>query len=214
MRPPSPDLFDPPPLRPDLTLEQRHSGVVAGVDEAGRGPWAGPVAVAAVILDRARVPDGLNDSKQLTATERERLYQAILADHAVALVLASARRIDQTNIRAATLWAMSRAVRALERPVDLALIDGRDVPPGLPCRGEAVIRGDARSLSIAAASIVAKVARDRLMTRLAETYPAYGFDRHMGYGTAAHAAALARDGVTPVHRRSFRPIAAALAQRD
>ncbi len=201
---------------PDLSLELefgRGTESVCGVDEAGRGPWAGPVAVAAVILRAGRVPAGLNDSKLLSTAARERLYAEICAEHQVALVYASARRIDDTNIRLATLWAMRQAVSALPHPPDAALFDGRDVPAGLACRGRAVIGGDRLSLSIAAASIVAKVSRDRLMSRLAESYPGYGFDRHMGYGTAAHAEALDRLGPCPLHRSSFKPVAAASRRR-
>jgi ribonuclease HII len=198
------------PEFPDLAIEARvgrGAGVVCGVDEAGRGPWAGPVAVAAVILDPARPIEGLNDSKKLTGPQRERLYAEICRHSHVSVVFASSTRIDVMNIRAATLWAMREAVSALAVPPDHVLIDGRDVPPGLTCPGEAVIKGDARSQSIAAASIVAKVSRDRLMQRIGATFPGYGFERHMGYGVPEHAAALQRYGATPLHRRSFKPIA-------
>ncbi len=196
--------------RPDLTYEirLRSRGVwpVAGVDEAGRGPLAGPVAAAAVILDPREVPEGLDDSKKLTAAVREKLYDAIMTRAAsVSIAFASAGEIDRLDIRQATLLAMSRAARALAVPPAVVLIDGRDVPPNLPCPGEAIVRGDASSASIAAASIVAKVTRDRLMARLARAYPAYGFERHMGYGTKAHLAAIAVHGPCPYHRLSFKP---------
>ncbi len=198
------------PPAPDLALERELArqvdGSVAGVDEAGRGPWAGPVVTAAVILDPAAIPAGLNDSKKLSEAERERLYGEICAVADVGVCMASVARIDFTDIRAATLWAMRRAVAALPDAPSAVLIDGRDVPPGLACPGRNVIKGDARSLSIAAASIVAKVTRDRLMLRLAELFPGYGYERHKGYGTAAHAAALDIHGVTDHHRKSFRPI--------
>jgi len=195
----------------DRAARRAFGGPVAGVDEAGRGPWAGPVVVAAVVFHDARPPDGLGDSKVLTAAARERLYAGILAVADVSVVLASPRRIDALNIRGATLWAMARAVAGLcERPAG-ALVDGRDLPPGLACEGRALVRGDARSPSIAAASIVAKVTRDRLMTALAVSTPGYGFERHKGYGTREHAEALARLGASDHHRRSFEPVRARLA---
>lgn len=183
---------------------------IAGVDEAGRGPLAGPVVAAAVVLDWARVPEGLDDSKKLTEAKREALYDAILADHTVAIALSSVARIDATDIRAATLDAMRRAVKGLAIAPDHVLIDGLDVPPGLPCPGTALTKGDARSLSIAAASIVAKVLRDRLMTLAGREHPGWGFEVHKGYGTAAHMAALGARGASPLHRRSFSPVAATL----
>jgi ribonuclease HII len=177
---------------------------IAGVDEVGRGPLAGPVGVAAVILDPDELPEGLDDSKALTAARREALSLVILAKaRAVAIAFAAAEEIDAYNIRGATLRAMARAVGALAIRPDFALIDGRDVPEGLGCSAAAIIGGDARSLSIAAASIVAKVARDGLMTRLDRHFPEFGFARHTGYPTRAHKIALARHGPTPLHRRSF-----------
>jgi ribonuclease HII len=178
---------------------------VAGIDEVGRGPLAGPVAVAAVILDPRNLPKGVQDSKTLSAERREELSRSIL-DKAlgVAIVFASAREIDTFNIRGATLRAMARALGALALRPDFALIDGRDVPDGLCCQARALIGGDGLSLSIAAASIVAKVARDALMTRLHAHYPEYGFDSHVGYATRRHVAALERWGPSPLHRRSFR----------
>jgi len=179
---------------------------VAGVDEAGRGPLAGPVVVAACILDPNHIPLGLNDSKKLTSAKREALYQQILATSHASIVSVSAQTIDAINIRAATLQGMAQAVRGLAVQPAYALIDGRDVPPGLPCPGEALIKGDARSVSIAAASILAKVTRDRLMARAAEFWPGYGFERHMGYGTEAHLEAIKRLGPCPIHRLSFAPL--------
>ncbi|MCE1234915.1 MAG: ribonuclease HII [Hyphomicrobiales bacterium] len=183
---------------------------IAGVDEAGRGPIAGPVVAAAVALDWTRAPAGLNDSKKLGEAKREALFEEILAHHGVAVALASAATIDATDIRAATLDAMRRAVKGLALAPDHVLIDGLDVPPGLPCPGTALVKGDARSVSIAAASIVAKVIRDRLMTRAGETHPGWSFEIHKGYGTAAHVAALANEGASPLHRRSFAPVAETL----
>ncbi|MBC2858259.1 ribonuclease HII [Stappia sp. 28M-7] len=195
-------------------LSRRFEGRLAGIDEAGRGPWSGPVAVAAVILDHQAVPDGLADSKKLTEARREQLYEEILETSHVAVALASPREIDARNIRAATLRAMARAANALPLAPLACLIDGRDVPPDLPCPGQAAIKGDGRLLCIAAASIVAKVTRDRLMTRMDGVFPGYGFAGHKGYGTARHAAALAEIGACPLHRRSFRPVAVALGLRD
>ncbi len=180
---------------------------VAGVDEAGRGPLAGPVVTAAVILDRQAVPRGLADSKTLSAAAREKLFDAICRTASVSVAMASARRIDAINIRQATLLAMTHAVRGLAIEPACVLVDGRDVPPGLPCPGSSAVKGDARSLSVAAASIVAKVTRDRLMKRLDGWYPGYGFGRHMGYGTKVHLEALDRLGPCAIHRTSFRPVA-------
>ena len=181
--------------------------LVAGVDEAGRGPLAGPVACAAVILDPQAIPPGLDDSKRLTAARREILCAAILASaKAVSLSFAPPQDIDRLNIRAATLEAMARAVNGLALRPGFALIDGRDVPPGLACPARAVIGGDGLCASIAAASIVAKVTRDRLMARLDAAAPAYGFAGHAGYGVPAHLDAIARHGASPWHRMSFRPL--------
>ena len=181
---------------------------MAGIDEAGRGPWAGPVACAAVILDYANLPEGLADSKTLKQEARDRLFTAILASAHVAVTFSGPTTIDRINIRAATLAAMANAAYALDVRPAACLIDGRDVPPGLPCPGQAAIKGDARLLCVAAASIIAKVARDRLMIRMSTTWPAYGFAAHKGYGTAMHGDALARSGPCPLHRQSFRPVAA------
>jgi ribonuclease HII len=162
--------------------------------------------VAACILDPTNIPPGLNDSKKLNPAKREALYEAILATGHGAVVTLSAQTIDAINIRAATLRGMREAVLGLELPPTYALIDGRDVPPGLPCDAEALIKGDSRSLSIAAASILAKVTRDRMMLRAAEIWPGYGFERHMGYGTPEHLEAIKKLGPSPIHRLSFAPL--------
>ena len=199
--------------RPDLSLEEAAGGRVAGVDEAGRGPWAGPVVAAAVVFDAGGPPAPLRaaitDSKLLKAESRAALQPAILACADAAVGIASVAEIDAMNILQATLLAMRRAVVRLARPPDLALVDGNRAPR-LPCAVRTVVGGDRASLSIAAASIVAKVTRDRLMARLALEHPGYGWERNAGYGTAEHQAGLARLGVTTHHRRSFRPIRALL----
>ena len=182
---------------------------VAGCDEAGRGPLAGPVVAAAVILDPKRIPRGLNDSKKLTPERRDILYQRICASAAVAVAMASRERIDRDNILRASLWALARAVAALPMRPRLVFVDGRD-RIDVDCECEAVISGDALVLSIAAASIVAKVTRDRLMMHLGAVHPGYGFERHMGYSVPEHTKALARLGPTVHHRRSFAPVAASL----
>jgi ribonuclease HII len=197
--------------KPDYKVERillrEGAAHVAGVDEVGRGPLAGPVAVAAVILNPSDLPRGVDDSKALSAAERERLFEIILRKAlSVAIAFASAAEIDALNIRGATLAAMARAVNALSVRPAYALVDGCDWPPGLCCGGRAIIKGDASCLSIAAASIVAKVARDRMMIRLDALYPGYGFAHHVGYGTKVHLDALARRGPTPFHRMSFAPL--------
>lgn len=185
-------------------------GPVAGVDEAGRGPWAGPVVAAAVILDPARIPSGIDDSKALDEDDREVVFARIMETAlAVSTGFGDVERIDRDNILAATLWAMGDAVAKLAVKPKLAIIDGNKAPR-LACETRTLVKGDAKCLSIAAASIVAKVTRDRLMTALAKDYPGYGFERHKGYGTPEHKAALTRLGVTPEHRRSFRPVQLAL----
>jgi len=198
---------------PDLSCERRWcvrgAGIVAGIDEAGRGPIAGPVVAAAVALDEDRVPDGIRDSKELTPLRRELLFDAIVRTAAVGVGIAPVERIDRDNILQATLWAMAQAAAALPVSPLAILVDG-DRLPVLSCPGEAVVGGDRRSLSIAAASIVAKVTRDRMMDELAVAYPQYGFERHRGYPTAAHLIELARHGPCPHHRRSFAPVAATL----
>ncbi len=181
-------------------------GPLAGVDEAGRGPLAGPVVAAAVILDRKRIPKGLNDSKQMQPNAREEAYGNIL-DMAVGVGVgeASVDEIDLLNIRQATHLAMARAVRALPQAAQFALVDGNDAP-ALPCPCETLVKGDARSVSIAAASIVAKVTRDRMMTALHEEFPGYGWLANKGYSTEEHLSALARLGPCRHHRRSFAPV--------
>ena len=178
---------------------------VCGIDEAGRGPWAGPVVAAAVILDPARIPEGLDDSKKLRAAQRDALFDPIMASAQVGIGIADVARIDRDNILQATFWAMAEALRQLATPPRLALVDGNRAPQ-LPCPVRTVIAGDAESLSIAAASIIAKVTRDRIMTELDRQYPCYGFARHKGYGTAAHLRALQEHGPCPAHRRTFAPV--------
>jgi ribonuclease HII len=183
--------------------------ITCGIDEAGRGPLAGPVVAAAVVLNPDRVPQGINDSKKLTPETRERLYEEILQSGWIGVGIADVDRIDSINILNATLWAMREAVRALSPAPALALVDGNRLP-ALDCRADAIIDGDALCLSIAAASIIAKVTRDRLMRALAREFPAYGFERHKGYATPEHLAAVRRHGPSPHHRRSFAPVAATL----
>ena len=202
---------------PDFALEMAaldagHKAV-AGIDEAGRGPWAGPVVAAAVVLDPDNIPDGLNDSKKLTAQARDALFDQISALAHVGVGIADVDRIDRDNILAATLWAMRAALDDLSSAPAYALIDGNRMPD-LPCPAETVVKGDGRCLSIAAASIIAKTTRDRIMRSLSEECPGYGWERNMGYGTAEHSAAIGRLGVTPHHRRSFRPIRLALGLTD
>jgi ribonuclease HII len=194
-----------PTLKRERQLRRCGHGTVAGLDEVGRGPLAGPVVAAAVVLDLKNVPDGLADSKMLTAAQREPLFEAILATAAVGIATLSHAEIDRINIRQATLTVMCRALAALPCRPDVALVDGDD-PPNLPCPVETIIKGDAHVASIAAASIVAKVVRDRLMRRLGIVYPPYGFDSNVGYSTARHLTALASHGPCPFHRRSFAPV--------
>lgn len=180
---------------------------VAGVDEAGRGPLAGPVSVAAVILDPANIPAGLDDSKKLTARRREALFGEIMDKAlAVSVIFSPPEEIDRLNVRGATLKAMRDCVAGLAVAPDEAAIDGRDVPKDMPCPAQAIIGGDGLHPSIAAASIIAKVMRDRFMTALDGSCPGYGFARHMGYGTPDHLAAIARLGPCPHHRFSFAPM--------
>jgi len=204
------------PLRPTFWRERRalNKGIwpVAGCDEAGRGPLAGPVVAAAVVLDPKRIPRGLNDSKKLDAAAREKLYAKICARAEVAVAFGSTHRIDRDNILRASLWALSRAVKALPVRPQLVFVDGNmKIDCDCDCDCEAVVSGDALVLSIAAASIVAKVTRDRLMARIGLAHPGYGFERHMGYGVPEHAKALDTLGPTVHHRRSFAPVAARLA---
>ncbi len=199
---------------PDFTLETsliaQGFQIVAGVDEAGRGPLAGPVVAAAVVLDPDAIPAGLNDSKKLSAKRREALFEEICASAFVSIVSAPPDVILARNIRGATLWAMARAVAALPITVGHVLVDGRDIPPDLGCTGQAVIGGDGKCLSIAAASIVAKVARDRSCAVMETDCPDHGFASHKGYGTAQHLAALELHGPTVHHRTGFAPVSALL----
>jgi ribonuclease HII len=206
--------LDEPVLRPTFRRERRalNKGIfpIAGCDEAGRGPLAGPVVAAAVILDPKHIPRGLNDSKKLDAAAREKLYEKICATAQVSVAFGAVARIDRDNILRASLWALARAVKALPVAPRLVFVDGNmKIDCGCDC--EAVVSGDALVLSVAAASIVAKVTRDRLMVRLGIEHPGYGFERHMGYSVPEHFAALARLGPTIHHRRSFAPVAAKLA---
>ena len=192
---------------PDFDLERAaFPHPVCGVDEVGRGPWAGPVVAAAVILDPAHIPDGLNDSKKLSAARREACARQIEASAVWATGAASVEEIGRLNILRACHIAMCRAIEALPVRPAFALIDGNRLPPDLPCPGQAVVKGDARSLSIAAASIMAKVTRDHLMVTLSQQFPGYGWERNAGYGVPEHRRGLESLGVTPHHRRSFKPI--------
>jgi ribonuclease HII len=179
---------------------------IAGLDEAGRGCLCGPVVAAAVRLDPTHIPVGLNDSKVLTALQRQRLYDRILVCADVAVGEASPAEIDSLNILRASHLAMLRALAGLGCPADFALVDGHLLPRGLPIPALAVVKGDGRVCSVAAASVVAKVTRDRIMVDLAQQYPGYGWERNAGYPTADHLAALGKLGITPLHRRSFRPV--------
>ena len=206
------------PSRKFLRAEQQvlswvAPGLLAGVDEAGRGPLAGPVAVAAVILDPARPVQGLDDSKKLSPAKREALYPLIV-ERALAwhVEMVAVEEIDRLNILHATLEGMRRCVAALGPRVELARIDGNAVPKGMPCMAEAIVGGDALEPAIMAASILAKVSRDRLMVELHARHPQYGFDLHKGYPTPSHLAALAQHGPCPHHRRSFAPVRLALSR--
>lgn len=200
---------------PDFRFEDAEVGPVAGIDEAGRGPWAGPVVAAAVILDRARLPAGLrariNDSKKLSRRERDAVFAALPAVAAIGIGRAEVDEIDRLNILEATLLAMARAAARLPFPPARVLVDGNRAP-ALAWPVRCVVGGDGACLSIAAASIAAKVTRDRIMADLARRHPGYGWEDNAGYGTKQHRAALARLGPSPQHRRSFRPVSMALAE--
>ncbi len=200
---------------PDFVLEtearRQGLGPIAGIDEAGRGPWAGPVVAAAVILDPQNIPAGLNDSKKLSAEKRNLCLAELIKAALLGVGIATVEEIDRLNILQASLLAMRRAVERLPKRPGIALIDGNRSPL-LDCETRAVVKGDQKSLSIAAASIVAKVERDRMMVRLAEQHPEYGWERNKGYGTDQHQRALAAFGVTPHHRQSFKPIHKILCQ--
>jgi ribonuclease HII len=190
---------------PDLSLENAIKGYVCGIDEAGRGPWIGDVVAAAVIIGD-NIPLGINDSKKLTEKKREALFEQIMATCQVGIGRASVAEIDEINIGKATKLAMQRAFAALPCKPDFALIDGNQLP-NLPCKMQYVIKGDSISLSIAAASIIAKVTRDREIIALAAQFPHYGWERNKGYGTAEHLAAMQIHGITPHHRKSYAPVA-------
>lgn len=194
----------------DFTFEtaalQRGARVVAGVDEVGRGPLAGPVTAAAVILDPEALPEGLCDSKLIGPKRRAALWDAIMARAEVSIAHASVEEIDTHNILRASHLAMKRAVDGLSRRPDHLLIDGNMIPRGLTCTAEAIVKGDTLSMSISAASIVAKICRDRIMWDLAQHYPGYGWETNMGYPSKYHKAALQNLGLTPHHRRSFKPV--------
>lgn len=197
-------------MPPDFSREWKFyeinpGGLIAGVDEAGRGPWAGPVVAAAVILDPRAIPAGLNDSKKLSAARREALFAQLQSCARIGVGQASVAEIDAMNILNASLLAMARAVRALPETPALALVDGNRKPE-LSCPATTIIGGDARCLSISAASIIAKVTRDAIMHHLDTEFPGYGWKSNQGYGTKMHQSSLIRLGVTPHHRRSFRPI--------
>jgi ribonuclease HII len=188
--------------------EAQESGYyrVAGVDEVGRGPLAGPVVAAAVVLDPDNIPDGLNDSKQLSAKRRAAIYEILLETADVSIAQATVREIEEHNILRASHIAMMRAITGLAAPADFALIDGNMVPRGLNTPAGTLVKGDTRSLSIAAASIMAKVWRDRLMVALAQQHPGYGWETNAGYPTKEHKAGLKSHGVTQHHRRTFGPV--------
>lgn len=205
---------------PDFEIEDKCQGTVCGIDEAGRGPWAGPVvAGAVVILDRNLDPEllnGLDDSKKLSAKKREKLYNLLFEEEkngklSIGIGEASCEEIDRLNILQATFLAMKRAKDNLKTPTDMAIVDGNQKPKTISEPVLTVVKGDAKSYSISAASIVAKVYRDRLMAELAIKYPYYGFEKNAGYGTKAHIEGLKNHGVTPQHRRSYRPIQEFLA---
>ena len=198
-------------LAPAFSFEAAHlkagHKLIAGVDEAGRGSWAGPVVAAAVLLDVENIPAGLNDSKKLNEAKREMLFEQIQTTSQVGVGIVSSVEIDEINILQATLQAMSQALENLPGSPTIALIDGNKAPP-VKILCETIKKGDARSLSIAAASIIAKVTRDRLMKEMDNQFPGYSFARHKGYGTAVHASALEKLGPCPQHRMSFAPIRA------
>jgi ribonuclease HII len=214
-----------PSFHYEVQAEAQHAGprgrlCVAGLDEVGRGPLAGPVVAAAAVIDRQGVEPGLlrliDDSKKLTRKGRERAYEAMMAAGCVRFAIgeASVEEIDRLNILQASFIAMRRALVGLgDAPPDIALVDGNRVPPALGCTGQAIVAGDAQSYSIAAASIFAKVTRDRTMCQLAQSFPGYGWERNAGYGSAAHVRALNTQGPTPHHRRSFAPVRACLDRR-
>ena len=195
---------------PDIAIEKHFLDqgikIIAGVDEVGRGPLAGPVVAASVILDPSNIPEGLNDSKKLTEAKRERLFDEIVESAIVSVSCIPGKIIDQINIRQASLLAMRNSCHGLSITPEMLLVDGRDCPTALKCRSQSFIKGDGRSLSIAAASIVAKVIRDRQMKYASIIYPEYEFEKHKGYGTRVHLDALEKYGPCPLHRLSFSPM--------
>ncbi len=197
-------------LGPDYSIESaahaRGLAIVAGVDEVGRGPLAGPVTAAAVVLDPHCIPEGLNDSKKLSAKKRQALNDILFECADVSIAHASVEEIDELNILRASHLAMERAVAGLKQVPDHLLIDGNMIPRGLSGSSEAIVKGDARSVSISAASIVAKICRDYVMSSLAQHYPGYGWETNAGYPSKSHREALLKLGVTPHHRRSFKPV--------
>jgi ribonuclease HII len=197
-------------MTPDFSFERaalaQGYSRIAGVDEVGRGPLAGPVTAAAVVLDPAQIPDGLNDSKKLSKKARARLYDEILRVADVSIAHATVEEIDEHNILRASHIAMIRALDGLKTPADYALIDGNMIPHGLNLPSQTIVKGDSLSQSISAASIMAKICRDCVMLSLAQQHPGYGWETNMGYGSKKHMDALQKLGVTPHHRRSFKPV--------
>ncbi|MFT4347134.1 ribonuclease HII [Bartonella ancashensis] len=202
------NLLSQPNFSYELSLQNQGFRYIAGVDEVGRGPLAGPVVTAAVILDKNHIPSGLNDSKKLSIQRRNELHHEIVKNaFAISISSICARKIDQYDIRKATLEAMRRCIMGLAIPAHYALIDGCDIPPCLPCPAIALVKGDQSSVSIAAASIVAKVTRDRMMKYAGQIYQGYGLEKHVGYATIAHREAIAASGpIAGLHRYSFSPI--------
>ena len=208
---------------PAWSEENKCRGLIAGVDEAGRGPWAGPVVAGAVVFFNRKINpvllNSLDDSKKLSAKKREELYKLIQTEEiagnlSYGIGEATAAEIDEINILQATFLAMRRAMAALKCKPDMALVDGNRIPTDFACQCKTIVKGDAKSFSIAAASIMAKVYRDRLMVELAQKYPWYGFEKNAGYGTKAHIDGLKQHGITPEHRKSYRPIAEIIAAKS
>lgn len=208
---------------PDWSEEDKCSGLIAGVDEAGRGPWVGPVVAGAVVFFNRKINpvllNSLDDSKKLSAKKREELYKLIQTEEiagnlSYGIGEATAAEIDEINILQATFLAMRRAIAALKCKPNMALVDGNRTPVGFVCPCKTIVKGDAKSFSVAAASVMAKVYRDRLMAELAQKYPWYGFEKNAGYGTKAHIDGLKQYGITPEHRKSYRPIAEIIAAKS
>ncbi|UWR11183.1 ribonuclease HII [Sulfitobacter mediterraneus] len=197
-------------MTPDFTFERAAQAQgysrIAGIDEVGRGPLAGPVTAAAVVLDPENIPEGLNDSKKLTKKARTRLYDEIMQVADVSIAHATVEEIDEHNILRASHLAMLRALEGLKTPADFALIDGNMIPRGLVLPSQTIVKGDSLSQSISAASIMAKICRDCVMLSLAQQHPGYGWETNMGYGSKKHMEALQKLGATPHHRRSFKPV--------